>query len=267
VTGIPYGELEIHPLPEGRFTVGLDKEFVPYAEGDPMRPGTLFISVCPFVVRAPSGIWLLDCGLGSWARGRGVDVLLESLQGAGVERERVTHVLLSHLHFDHSGGCVYEVGGSWHPTFPNAEYVVQKGEIEAPYTGESAHVRDIVAGALESAGQLITVEGSGSLSPEVDYVHTGGHTRDHQAFRLHSAGRIAVYAGDVLATPGQAVRRFVAKYDYDGERAGAERERIAREAAEGGHLLLFYHSPTSAIAFVGEGARGGLVIEEYSSAD
>jgi glyoxylase-like metal-dependent hydrolase (beta-lactamase superfamily II) len=196
-----------------------------------------------------------------------VDVLLESLQRAGVERERVTHVLLSHLHFDHCGGCVYKVGGTWHPTFANAEYVVQKGEIDAPYIGESARVRDIVAGALETAGQLITVDGSGALSPEVEFVHTGGHTRDHQVFRLHSAGRTAVFAGDVLATPGQAVRRFVAKYDFDGERSAAERERIAREASEEGHLLLFYHSATSTAAFVNEGRRGGLVIEEYSSED
>ncbi|MEL7169058.1 MAG: MBL fold metallo-hydrolase, partial [Bacteroidota bacterium] len=58
-----YGEFEIRALPEGRFTVGVDKVFVPYADGDPPRPGTLFVSVSPFLVQTPSEVLLLDTGL------------------------------------------------------------------------------------------------------------------------------------------------------------------------------------------------------------
>src|SRR5690606_36983144 len=146
----------------------------------------------------------------------------------------------------------------WRPTFPRAEYVVQTGELSAPYAGESARARDLVAATLDAAGQLVTVEGDGELTPEVTYARTNGHTRDHQLFRLHSAGRTAVFAGDVLATPGQAVRRFVAKYDYDGAHAAAERERIAREAAAEGHLLLCYHAPRDPAVHVVEDPKGGL---------
>lgn len=256
-----YGEFDIHALPEGRFTVGVDKVFVPYTEGDAPRPGTLFVGVCPFCVVTPSDVLLLDTGLGSWAKGRGVDTLLDGLARVGVERERVTRVLMSHLHFDHAGGTVYEAGGEWRPTFPRAEYVVQRGELSAPYTGESARARDLVARVLDGAGQLVEVEGDGELTPEISYRHTNGHTRDHQLFRLHTAGRTAVFAGDVLATPGQAVRRFVAKYDYDGAHAAAERERIAREAAAEGHLLLCYHAPEAPATYVGESPKGGLAVE------
>ncbi len=261
MTPIHYGDLEIFPLPEGRFTVGTDKVFVPYTEGDPPRPGTLFVSVTPFLARSPAGLVMLDTGLGSWARGRSVETLTENLRTAGAERERVTRVLLSHMHFDHAGGAVFEAGGEWRPAFPNAEYLVQKGELDAPYAGESGRARDIVARTLDAAGQLVTVEGSGSVADGIDYELTGGHTRDHQLFRLHSAGRTAVFAGDVLASPGQAVRRFVAKYDYDGEATATRREAIAREAADEGHLLLFYHSPTNPAGHVVHAAKGGLGVE------
>src|SRR5688572_5848545 len=160
---------------------------------------------------------MLDSGLGSWAQGGSVEVLLENLRRAGLERERVTRVLLSHLHFDHSGGSIFSVGGAWQRTFAAAEYIVQKGELDAAYAGESARARDLVVETLHAAGQLVTVEGSGSRTSEIAYVLTGGHTRDHQMFRLHSGGRVAVFAGDVLSTPGQAARRYVAKYDFDGE--------------------------------------------------
>ncbi len=256
-----YGDLQIHALHEGRFTVGSDKDFVPYTDGEAFPKGTLFISVCPFLVITPKDVLLLDTGLGEWARGRGVEFLTEGLQRHGVAREDVTKVLLSHLHFDHAGGGVFSVDGQWRPTFPNAEYVVQRGELDAPYGEESDNARDIVADVIENAGQLHLVEGSGYLTDEIEYVHTDGHTRDHQAFRLHTGGRIVIYGGDVLPAPNQINLRFHAKYDFDPERSQDERTRLTQEAAEEGHLLLFFHSTTAPAAYVEEGPKGGFVIK------
>ena len=256
-----YGEFQIHALPEGRFTVGADKDFVPHAPGETFPKGTLFISVRPFLVITQSDVLLLDTGLGEWARGRGVEFLTEGLQRHGVGREEVTKVLLSHLHFDHAGGGVFSVDGGWRPTFPNAEYVVQKRELDAPYGEESDKARDIVADVVEKAGQLEFVEGSGYLTDEIEYVHTGGHTRDHQAYRLHTDGRIVVFGGDVLPASNQINLRFHAKYDFEPDRSQRERTRLTREAAEEGHLLLFFHSASSPAAYVEEGPKGGFLIE------
>lgn len=258
-----YGEFEIHALPEGRFTVGTDKRFVPHAEGDPFPKGTLFISVCPFLVRTPSDVLLLDTGLGEWATGRDVAFLTEGLARHGVAREDVTRVLLSHLHFDHAGGAVYSAGTEWRPTFPNAEYVVQGGETEGVgYTGPSAQAVETIVETLDAAGQLVRVEGDEWLTDSLEHVRTGGHTRDHQIWRLHTAGRVAVFGGDVLPAPNQIGRRFAAKYDHDGAESQAWRTRLVDEAVAGGHLLLFYHSTTTPAAFVDEaGPKGGVHVE------
>ncbi len=253
---IEYGDLAVHPLPEGRFTVGWDKRFVPHAEGEAQPKGTLFISVTPFLVETPGDLLLLDTGLGEYAHGRDATFLLENVRRAGFEREDVTRVLLSHLHFDHAGGAVLDAAGTDLPTFPNAEYVVQRGELDAPYAGVSAEARARVIHTLETAGQLVTVEGAGWLTDEIEYERTGGHTRDHQIFRLHTGGRTAVFGGDVVPSPGQITRSFRAKYDFEPERSQAERSRIVREAADSGHLLLLYHSTDAPAAFVDETARG-----------
>ncbi len=260
-----YGDLTIHPLPEGRFTVGLDKRFVPHQDGQPLPKGSLFVSVTPFLVETPQDVLLLDTGLGAYAEGRGIEFLVENVRRAGFEREDVTRVLLSHLHVDHAGGAVFAADGLDRPTFPNAEYVVQAGEPDAPnYTGTSAEARARVVETLDAAGQLRLVEGGGFLTDEVEFVHTGGHTRDHQAFRLHTGGRVAVFGGDVLPSPGQIARRFLAKYDLDAERAQAERARLAQEAAEHGHLLLLFHSPEEPMAFVAETPKG-LAVERVAA--
>ena len=256
-----FGSIEILALPEGRFTVGIDKRFVPHNDGDPHPKGTLFVSVCPFLVKTPSEVLLLDAGLGTWAEGRGVDTLLENLARYGVERESVTRVLFSHLHFDHAGGAIVPVGAAWQPTFPQAEYVVQRGELTAPYGDESEDARLRVVEAAHASGQLVPVEGSGFLSDGIEYVHTGGHTRDHQLFRLHADGRVVVFGGDVLPAPSQVSRRFFAKYDADAEQAQAERSRIVAEAAEAGHLLLFVHGTDTYAGYVEEGQKGGYRVE------
>ena len=257
-----YGDLEIHALPEGRFTVGRDKRFVPYAEGDPPRPGTLFISVTPFLVRTPDETLLLDTGLGSWAEGRGTGFLLDGLARHGVAPEAVDRVLLSHLHFDHAGGAITQVApDAWRPTFPRADYLVQGAELTADgYHGESLRARALVADTLDDAGQLVLLDGDWDDGRVAGTV-TGGHSGAHQLFRLRSGDGLGVlFAGDVLATPGSATRRYQAKYDVDGALSQAWRDRLTAEAAENGHLVLFYHSTSRPAAFLAEHA-GGVGIE------
>lgn len=259
-----YGDLEIRALPEGRFTVGTDKRFVPHAEGDPARKGTLFISVTPFLVRTPEATLLIDTGLGEWADGRGTEFLLDGLVRLGAAPESIDRVILSHLHFDHAGGAISSVAGSWRPTFPQADYVVQKPEIDgAGYSGESERARDLVIETLDREGQLVTVEGDvevGRAALEV----TGGHTEFHQIVRLRSGDLQAIFGGDVMGTPGQVTRRFQAKYDVDGAQSQTWRDRLAEEAAEAGHLLLFYHSTSTPAAFVAQGPKGQREIEPVS---
>ena len=260
-----YGDLEIDALPEGRFTVGLDKRFVPHAAGDALPPGTLFISVTPFLVRAPDETLLVDTGLGSWAEGRGTEVLLEGLAARGVAAEAVGRVILSHLHFDHAGGAVTDVGGGqWRPTFPGADYFVQRAEASAPgYAGESARARDLVLDTLDRAGQLVWLDGD-ERGDRLDVEVTGGHTGAHQIVRLRAGDMQAVFGGDVLGTPSQVTRRFQAKYDVDGAASQAWRDRLAAEAAEAGHLLLFYHSAEEPAAFVTDGLKGQRSVEPVS---
>ena len=256
-----YGDLDLSALPEGRFTVGTDKRFVPHVEGDPARKGTLFISVTPFLVRAPEATMLIDTGLGSWAEGRGTEFLLEGLAARGVAPEAVDRVVLSHLHFDHAGGAITPVGADWRPTFPGADYVVQRAEATAEgYAGESARARDLVLEALDREGQLVWAEGDADLG-RVGLEVTGGHTGAHQIVRLRSGGLQAVFGGDVLGTPGSVTRRYQAKYDVDGAASQAWRDRLVAEAADNGHLLLFYHSTSRPAAFVAETTRGHYAVE------
>src|SRR4051812_38688268 len=82
------------------------------------------------VDHAPSG-WrtLIELGMGQrWSDmertrfdlARGPEAP-EALRDAGIDPDTITHVLLTHLHWDHAGGLVRADGGL---AFPRAEHIV-----------------------------------------------------------------------------------------------------------------------------------------------
>jgi glyoxylase-like metal-dependent hydrolase (beta-lactamase superfamily II) len=56
--------------------------------------------------------------------------VLSSLKQHNIEAEQITDVILTHLHFDHSGGATIIQNNQIVPTFPNAKYYVQKKQLE-----------------------------------------------------------------------------------------------------------------------------------------
>src|SRR5262245_41670092 len=70
---------------------------------------------------------------------RGKTDFLAGLAALGVKPEAVTHVMCTHLHWDHVGWNTRLLDGRWVPTFPNARYVMARREYEF---WDAAYARD-----------------------------------------------------------------------------------------------------------------------------
>jgi glyoxylase-like metal-dependent hydrolase (beta-lactamase superfamily II) len=100
---------------------------------------------------------------------------LEALARAGVDPSGVETVVLTHLHYDHTGHV---------HAFPNAEVVVPAVELDAPAEPfEPAEVERI-----RTAPRLRRLEESGEVAPDV-YAHIVGG---------HSPGQLVLDLGDVV---------------------------------------------------------------------
>ena len=163
--------IEVFVLGEGSYSVDGTKKFIPFdpqVDNPKDRPASLFIHVNPFLVKMGTELILFDAGLG-YKDTRDELLLHQHIRNAGFEPDDVTLVLMSHLHYDHSGGLVVEQHGRFEPSFPNAEHVVQKGEWEFAITGRSSSYHQDIFEVLERSAKFTLVEGSGEFKPGIRY--------------------------------------------------------------------------------------------------
>jgi glyoxylase-like metal-dependent hydrolase (beta-lactamase superfamily II) len=244
--------MEIFVLGEGSYSVDATKKFIPF---DPQvdnfreRPGSIFIHVNPFLVKMGSDLILLDAGLG-YKDTHDELWLHQHIRNAGFDPDEVTLVLMSHLHYDHSSGLVVEQHGRFEPSFPNAQYVIQKGEWEFAIAGKSSSYHKEIFEVLERSAKLTFVHGSGEFKPGMRFELSGGHCPNHQVWWLNDGTDKCFFGGDELPEPEQLIRRFMAKYDYDGRKAMQLREEYGKIAAAEGWKCLFYHAKSNAVGTV-----------------
>lgn len=256
--------MEIISLNEGSFSVDASKKFIPFnpqIHKTSDRPASLFIHVQPFLIKTANELLVLDTGLG-FNDDNGNLILHENIKKAGYHPEDVTKVLMSHLHYDHSGGMVWNKNGKLQPSFENAEYIIQRGEWENAYSKSSTSYRTEIFDVIQRSGQVQFIEGDGNLTDEISFELTGGHCEFHQVYHVKTQKEHYFFGADILPEPEQLQRNFIAKYDFDGKKAKELRTLYGKKAAAEGWVCLFYHSKGKSIGKVAETDQG-FIIEDY----
>ena len=237
----------IIPLSEGSFTVDATKQFIPYNRAtDTMQQrtgGSLLVEIQPFLVITPHDYILFDTGLG-YRNPDGVLQIHQHLIDNGVNPMDITKVLMSHLHKDHSGGgsTIDPNSGRRELTFPHATYFVNRQEFEyaLEQDGKSYHAADIEL--LQHFDNVVFTEGDGTIDDYIKYEVTGGHCPYHQVFLIddEDGGKI-FFGGDEAPQISYMLRRFAAKYDYDGKRSMELRIQFMERGKREGWTFLYYH--------------------------
>jgi len=211
------------------------------------------------LVEAPSGLVLVDSGIGNKESEKfraiyGVDNegdptrLEDAIRGLGFEPAEVDVVVNTHLHFDHAGGNVVAgPDGALVPSFPNARYVIQKGELDfasSPNERVRASYMSKNYAPLVSGGRVDTVNGSVLLMEGLRLVPTPGHTPYHQSILLESGGEKALFLADLCPTAAHLPLPWIMGYDLEPLVTLDTKKEIWEKAREEGWILLFQHDAT-----------------------
>ena len=236
--------MKIFPLSEGAFTIDKTKIFVPFklnTDDLQARPvGSLLVEVQPFVIVTSKDIILIDTGLG-FAKNNQLQIH-QNLLAVGISPEKITKVLISHLHKDHAGGISKKDRfGNYTLAFENATYYIQKAEFDfAMQTGFPSYMSEELS-VLENHPQVYWLSGNEVIDDYISCEITSAHSKFHQGFWIKENDEIIFFGGDDAPQLQQMKTKFVAKYDYDGKKC----MNLRKEWWEKGQLehwkFLFYH--------------------------
>jgi glyoxylase-like metal-dependent hydrolase (beta-lactamase superfamily II) len=217
---------------------------------------------CPLAMRALLAegnrhVVLLDTGVGqvkvpgmSYYRFHQLVEVRQALQSMGIQPEEVTDVVLSHMHFDHAGGTVYQDGeGHWHPSFPHAVYWVGEAQVtlsEQPSLWEADSYVPEITECLRAAGQLQVVTEDRTLFPGLRVRLFQGHTDDQLVSYLETERGTLVFTGDVIPMTTHVMPLCIAAVDNSAVISVSEKMRLLKEAVAGKQFLFFYHDAVNA---------------------
>jgi len=172
-------------------------------------------------------------------------LLPQSLAAAGIDPGEIDIVINTHLHFDHCGwNTTLNPDGSIVPTFPNARYFAQRGEVEH---GHLQLERDRISyisenyDPLVASGQMTLLDGDADICPGISVELYPGHTAQMQAVHIESSGQRACYIGDLLPTAAHLDVTWVMGYDLFPLTCIEQRKRFYSRAIPEEWLVLFTH--------------------------
>jgi len=209
------------------------------------------VPVPGYLLRHPKGTVVFDTGVACAAAADPAGVLGERLAriytmaGAADENvvaqlarhrvavDEVTHVVCSHLHFDHCG-C--------NASFPHAQVLVQRAEMEAATAPGSRYDRRLWDLALDY--RLIDGEHDLFDDGSVRLIPTPGHTPGHQSAIVRTArDRAFVLVADACYTAEHLERDIIPTVHWDARAMGESMDRLRRLRASGDTELMFGHDP------------------------
>ncbi|HOX25793.1 MAG TPA: MBL fold metallo-hydrolase [Candidatus Krumholzibacteria bacterium] len=198
---------------------------------------------------------LVDTGIGDrWdARQREIygmerraGQLLTELDAAGIARDSITDVILTHLHFDHAGGACLDLAGGMTPAFPNARWWLQRQHWEwahHPSERDRASFRPEDFEALAATGRLELVEGHVEILPGLRVAPASGHTPGMQIPEFHTDEGTLVFLADLIPSVSHVHLPWVAGWDLNPLLTLSEKRQLLSRAVEDDYLLVFQHDP------------------------
>jgi glyoxylase-like metal-dependent hydrolase (beta-lactamase superfamily II) len=173
--------------------------------------------------------------------------LVEQLLSRGIRPEGITHLIITHAHFDHYDGTTIERHGGYVPRFPNARVFLGRADWDNPEMQDALRDPDSLDshtfGVLHEQGLLELVGGDIDVTPEVRIIPAPGESPGHQIVRVHSQGQTFYCLGDLFHHPAEVEQSAWMVKWANASANLTSRQALTNAALQENALLLAAHMP------------------------
>jgi glyoxylase-like metal-dependent hydrolase (beta-lactamase superfamily II) len=205
----------------------------------------------------------------------GDDTLDKSLANHGFNRDDITDVFLTHLHFDHCGGSIVRDGDKLTPAFKNAvywsnekhwEWAVNPNDREKASflkenilpIKESGQLKFVAypadskkAGPAHLPGTLTT-----AFAENITVRFVDGHTNSMMLPQITYKEKTVVFMADLLPSAGHIPIPYVMAYDMFPLTTLHEKKNFLSDAVNNDFVLFFEHDPVNECCNLVQTERG-----------
>jgi glyoxylase-like metal-dependent hydrolase (beta-lactamase superfamily II) len=272
------GDIDVTVLTDGFRNVPVDGNYLRNASAEDLasqlkatgQPAdTMRNTYSPIVLSTAGKRVLFDTGNGEAAAAQSKGergTLNQNLAAAGIDRNSIDVVVISHFHADHVNGLLAADNKS--AAFPNAEIKVpanewkfwmDDGEMSRASAGRMTELFANNRRVFDVLGRKVTVYGwDKEVVPGVTAVGTPGHSIGHTSFVVASGGKRVFVQSDVcnnvfVFAPRPAWQGF---FDQDPAQAAATRQRVYDMLAAEKMPVQAYHFPFPALRMVEKAGDG-----------
>lgn len=219
---------------------------------------------------------LVDTGLGDkWDEKsksiydiqQGTCSLESELKKINITRSDITDVILTHLHFDHTGGSTKLENGKLVPAFPNAKYFVQKKNYEwavnPSIKDRGSYLKENFIPLIDS-GVLEFLDGETLFDDEIQFLIMNGHTFSQQLVKISDSSNTLLFCCDLIPTSSHIPLPYIMGYDLQPLITAEEKNKILSLAVEENWKMIFEHDPATAFGTVMKTEKGFIIKEKFA---
>ena len=193
--------------------------------------------------------------------------LSNELSKYGYSHKNITHMILTHLHFDHAGGAVmYDENNNLVPAFPNAKYYISEKNWDAGLNpsprDRASYIKENYI-LLKEYGQLELVPENSNIIDGIDTYTVNGHTYGQQLIKISDNNDTLVFCSDLIPLESHLKLPWIMGYDLNAALTLKEKKEFLDLASKNNWLLFFYHDPKTIAVRIKKAEKYYEVVEKY----